>query len=45
MGVAPDMAQYMDTTASVSKILQNLKVIFGTMALFDVLMQNFYKVT
>ena len=39
------MAWYMGPTAIVSKILQNLTVIFGTVASFDVLMQNFYKVT
>ena len=44
-GVVADMAQYMGPTASVSKILQKLTVIFGTVASFDVLMQNFYKVT
>ena len=44
-GAAADMAQYMGPTASVSKILQKLTVIFGTVALFNVLMQNFYKVT
>ena len=44
-GAAVDMAQYMGPTASVSKILLKLTVIFGTVASFDVLMQNFYKVT
>ena len=44
-GAATDMAWYMDPTASVSEILQKLTVIFGTVALFNVLMQNFYKVT
>ena len=39
------MAQYMGTTASVSEIFQKSMVIFGTVASFDVLMQNFYKVT
>ena len=43
--VAVDMAQYMGPTASVREILQKLMVIFGTVASFDVLMQNFYKVT
>ena len=42
---AADMACYMGPTASISKILQKLTVIFGTMTLFDVLMQIFYKVT
>ena len=41
-GAATDMARYMGPTASVSDILQKLMVIFGTVALFDVLMQNFY---
>ena len=40
-----DKAQYVGPTASVSKILQKLTVIFGTVASFNVLMQNFYKVT
>ena len=44
-GPAADMAWYMGTTASGSDILQKLTVIFGTVASFDVLMQNFYKVT
>ena len=44
-GAAADMAWYMGPTASVSEILQKLTVIFGTVASFDVLMQNFYKVT
>ena len=38
------MAQYMGPTACVSDILWKLTVIFGTVASFDVLMQNFYKV-
>ena len=44
-GAAVDMAQYMGPTASVSNILQKLTVFFRTVALFNVLMQNFYKVT
>ena len=44
-GAAADMAQYMGPTASVSNILENLLVIFGTVASFDILMQNFYKIT
>ena len=44
-GAAADMARYMGPTASVSDILQKLMVIFGMVASFDVLMQNFYKVT
>ena len=43
-GAVPDMARYMGSTASVTHILQELMVIFSTVALFDVLMQNFYKV-
>ena len=35
----------MGPTASVSEILQKLTVIFSTVASFDVLMQNAYKVT
>ena len=44
-GAVADMAQYMGPTASVSEILQKLTVIFCTVALFNVLMQNFYNVT
>ena len=44
-GAAADMAPYMGPTASVSDILDKLSVIFRTVALFDVLMQNFYKIT
>ena len=43
-GAAADMAQYMGPTASISDILDKLAVIFGIVASFDVLMQNFYKV-
>ena len=43
-GAAADMAHYMGPTASVSDILEKLSVIFGTVASFDVLMQNFYKI-
>ena len=39
------MAQYMGPTAGVSDILDKLTVIFRTVALFDFLMQNIYKVT
>ena len=44
-GAAADMAQYMGPTASVAHVLRKLSVIFVTIASFDVLMQNFYKVT
>ena len=44
-GAAADMACYMGLTASVSDILEKLSVIFGTVASFDVLMQNFYKIS
>ena len=44
-GAVADMARYMGPTAGVSDILQKLMVIFGTVASFNVLMQNFYKVT
>ena len=39
------MAWYMGPTASVREILQKLMVIFRMVASYDVLMQNFYKVT
>ena len=42
-GAAVDMARYMGPTSSVAHILQKLMVIFGTVASFDVLMQNFTK--
>ena len=44
-GPVADMARYMVPTASVAHILQNLSIIFGMVASFDVLMQTFYKVT
>ena len=44
-GAVADMARYMGPTASVSDILDKLTVIFRTVASFDVLMHNFYKVT
>ena len=44
-GAAADMAWYMGPTASVSNILDKLLVIFRMVASFDVLMQNFYKIT
>ena len=43
-GAAADMAWYMGPAASVSNILEKLSVIFRTVASFDVLMQNFYKI-
>ena len=42
-GAVADMARYMGPTASVSEILEKLSVIFGTVASFDMLMQNFYQ--
>ena len=44
-GAAADMAWCMGPTTSVVHILQKLTVIVGTVASFDILMQNFYKVT
>ena len=44
-GAVVDMAQYMGPTTSMSHILQTLAVISGTVASFDILMQNFYRVT
>ena len=44
-GAATDMAHYMGPTAGVSEILEKLSVIFGTVASFNVLMQNFYKIS
>ena len=44
-GAAVDMARYTGPTTSVVHILQKLTIIFGTIVSFDVLMQNFYKVT
>ena len=44
-GAAADMACYISPTASVSEILEKLSVIFGNIASFDMLMQNFYKIS
>ena len=44
-GAAVDIARYMGPTTSMAHILQKLTVIFGTVASFDILMQNFHKVT
>ena len=44
-GAVADMAHYMGPTTGVSDILEKLSVIFGTVASFDVLMQNFYKIS
>ena len=44
-GAVADMACYMGPTAGVSEILEKLSVIFGTVTSFDVLMQNFYKIS
>ena len=44
-GAAADMACYMGPTAGVSEILEKLSVIFGTVASFDILKQNFYKIS
>ena len=38
------MAWYMGPTTTVAHIWWKLSIIFGTMASFDVLIQNFYKV-
>ena len=43
-GEAADMSCYMGPTANVSEILEKLLVIFGMVASFDILMQNFYKI-
>ena len=43
-GAVADMACYMGPTTGVSEILEKLLVIFGTVASFDMLMQNFYKI-
>ena len=44
-GAVADMACYIGTTTGVSKILEKLSVIFSTVTSFNVLMQNFYKIT
>ena len=44
-GAVADMAWYMGPTTTVPHILQKLTIIFSTMASFDILMQNVYKVT
>ena len=43
-GAVADIAWYMGPTTSMAHILQKLAIIFGTVASFNVLMQNFYKV-
>ena len=43
-GAAADMAHYMGPTAGVSEILEKLSIIYGMVASFDMLMQNFYKI-
>ena len=44
-GAVADMAHYMGPTAGVSDNLEKHSVIFGTVTSFDVLMQNFYKIS
>ena len=44
-GPVADVARYMGPTASIAHILQKLSIIFGMVASFDILMQNFYKIT
>ena len=44
-GTAGYMARYIGSTASIDHILQKHSVIFGMVASFNVLMQNFYTVT
>ena len=44
-GAVADMACYTGPTASISDILEKISIIFGTVASFDVLMQNFYKIS
>ena len=44
-GVVADMAIYMGPTSSVAHILQKMTIIFSMVASFNILMQNFYKVT
>ena len=39
------MAKYMGLTTSIDLILHRLSAIFGTVASFNVLTQNFYKVS
>ena len=44
-GAVADMACYIGPTAAVSESLEKLSVIFCTVVSFDVLMQNFYKIS
>ena len=44
-GAAADIARYMGPTTSVDHILCKLLVIFEMVALFNVLIENFYKVS
>ena len=38
-----DPVGYLDLQAPVSEIINKLELVYGTMASFDILMQNFYK--
>ena len=40
-----ELVQYLGPQAPVSEILNKLELIHGTVASFDILMQNFYKLT
>ena len=44
-GTVEDMSRFMGPTTSADHILHKLSVTFGTVALFDMLMQNVYKVS
>ena len=44
-GAVVDMARYIGPTTSMTHILQKLTIIFSTVVLFDMLIQNLYKVT
>ena len=38
-----DLVQYLGLQAPVAEIINNLELVYGTVASFDILMQNFYK--
>ena len=44
-GAVAGMAEFMGPTTSVAHMLQKLIIILGTVPSFDILMQNYYKVS
>ena len=42
-GAAADLVQYLGLQTLLSEIINKLELVYGTVASFDILMQNFYK--